>query len=216
MGGEFTWSAEAFKILQDAKAPDRFEVKKEIEKYARLNAIKEINGSTLFQARPDPNRLFSRCSDFAFEPHSGPVYSLAFSPFHRSLFLSASSDSSLRLYNILKTKPIMSLQPSSTYLFDACWSPTRPAVFAAASADGRLHIFDLSQSRVGSVLSVPVTEQNAAAHAISFNSKDGSLVAVADSLGRVSVWQLSPRLASMHENERAVLERIGAVADDNE
>jgi WD40 repeat protein len=40
--------------------------------------------------------------NFVYEPHTGPVYSVDYSPFHRKLFLSAGCDTHVRLFNILK------------------------------------------------------------------------------------------------------------------
>ena len=39
---------------------------------------------------------------FSFHPHAGPVYSVDCSPFHRNLFLSASTDMTVRLYSQLQ------------------------------------------------------------------------------------------------------------------
>lgn len=41
-------------------------------------------------------------ASFSFQPHAGPVSSVAASPFHRNLFLSASTDTTLRLYSQLQ------------------------------------------------------------------------------------------------------------------
>ena len=49
-----------------------------------------------------------------YAPHAGPVYALACSPFHRNLFLSASTDGSVQLYNQLQvgvTPPATPIQP---------------------------------------------------------------------------------------------------------
>ena len=37
-----------------------------------------------------------------FTPHKGPVYSVSSSPHHRNLFVSCSSDTTLRLHNVLQ------------------------------------------------------------------------------------------------------------------
>lgn len=39
---------------------------------------------------------------FKFYPHKGPVYSISASPFHRNLFASCSSDTTLRLHSALQ------------------------------------------------------------------------------------------------------------------
>ena len=85
---------------------------------------------------------------FAFHPHHGPVYGCSCSPFHRNLFLSASTDTSARLYSLLDVSalynptqfilythllfhpntshqrtPLTHLSPFSPALYCA-WSPT--------------------------------------------------------------------------------------------
>ena len=52
---------------------------------------------------------------FELEKHSGPVFAVAFSPFHRHLLLTASSDGSARLYNVLQQRPVLTLEPSLIY-----------------------------------------------------------------------------------------------------
>jgi WD40 repeat protein len=49
-----------------------------------------------------PKISFSNPVNFAYEPHSGPVHDVCFSPFHRNLFISCGSDTQIRLYNALK------------------------------------------------------------------------------------------------------------------
>ena len=36
------------------------------------------------------------------QAHAGPVYAISCSPFHRNLFLTCSTDGSVRLYNLLQ------------------------------------------------------------------------------------------------------------------
>ena len=50
-----------------------------------------------------------------FTPHKGPVYSVSSSPHHRNLFVSCSSDTTLRLHNVLQ----VSNHPDST-LYPRC------------------------------------------------------------------------------------------------
>ena len=38
----------------------------------------------------------------AFLPHQGPAYAVAANPFHRNLFMTCSSDTTLRLYSALQ------------------------------------------------------------------------------------------------------------------
>ena len=117
-------------------------------------------------------RDFQSAIKFAFQPHHGPVYGCGCSPFHRNLFLTASTDMSARLYTLLdvstipsflpplipipwppcfslsspspmQSSPLLCVEPGCGYLFCLQWSPTRPLVFALGSADGQVIIYDL-------------------------------------------------------------------------
>lgn len=51
----------------------------------------------------------------------------------RELFLTGSTDGSVRMYSSLRMQPLLHLEPTSSYLFVVQWSPFRPLVFAAAA-----------------------------------------------------------------------------------
>jgi len=133
-----------------------------------LTNLKAIDLQAVYQAKPGPIKMFPQASKFAFEAHAGPVYALSASPFHRNLFLSCSTDTTARLYNILRPKPLLYLEPSQSYLFDVAWSPARPLVFAVADADGKVHVYDLKENVLSPVLVIPVCEGKGVT-AISFN-----------------------------------------------
>ena len=91
-----------------------------------------------------------------FSPHAGMTCAVASSPFHRSLFLTAGSDSTIKVFNLLDRKPILQLEPTAPCLFSLSWSPVRPMVLAAGSGDGRVFFYDLATSRVHPVKVLPV------------------------------------------------------------
>jgi WD40 repeat protein len=70
------------------------------------------------------------------------------SPFLRRLFLTCSSDGSVRLYDVQDKRAIVSFEPSfGEYLMSVEWSPFRPSVFATVSNLGNVFIYDLVQSK---------------------------------------------------------------------
>lgn len=99
-------------------------------------------------AAPPPPPLPSPVQ-FAYTGHRGPVYGLACSPYHRNLFLTASTDMSLSIAHMLERQPAVVLEPGLGYLFDIQWSPVRPLVFAAAGANGLVLLYDLMASQTG-------------------------------------------------------------------
>jgi len=105
---------------------------------------------------------------FKHAPHIGPVTSIDGSPFHRSLFLTAGQDGSVRIYHVLEAVPLLQWEPTpppdmapssssdaqgSSFgaITAARFSPIRPCVFVACSSDGFVYLFDLSQSTSGPV-----------------------------------------------------------------
>ena len=119
----------------------------QVEKQAILTREREVLPAHVYAAAPEPRTLFASPIQFGYAAHTGPVYGLAYSPFHRNVILTAATDSSLRLYNQLQPAPFYITEPSSVPLLAAQWSPARPCVFAVGAADGSLFIYDLKRSK---------------------------------------------------------------------
>eukprot|EP00823_Brevimastigomonas_motovehiculus_P006321 TRINITY_DN521_c1_g1_i1.p1 TRINITY_DN521_c1_g1~~TRINITY_DN521_c1_g1_i1.p1 ORF type:complete len:744 (-),score=199.84 TRINITY_DN521_c1_g1_i1:729-2960(-) len=109
--GEFHWTADAYQLLD--LSPEKSEVRRHVEKYVRLKGIKQIDCLTIFDARPDLRKLYPPATKFAYDAHAGPIFSVAFSPFHRNIFLSCSSDGTVRLFNALQSKPLLHFELSN-------------------------------------------------------------------------------------------------------
>jgi WD40 repeat protein len=102
----------------------------------------------VYHAKPDVKLIFSIPFNANYEKHLGPVVAIACSPFVKRLFLSASSDGTLRLYDILGHRPVAMFEPGyNEYLLDVQWSPFRPSVFATVSNIGTVYIYDLTLSK---------------------------------------------------------------------
>jgi WD40 repeat protein len=94
--------------------------------------------------------VFPSASSFAFVPHTGAVFGAQFSPFHRNIFITCSTDGSVRIYNSLNPSPLYYFTPNPTsmnYLYQVAWSPGRPLVFACSDAEGYIYVYDLVHSR---------------------------------------------------------------------
>ena len=136
------------------------------------------------------------------------MFAVAFSPFHRHLLLTASSDGSARLYNVLQQRPVLTLEPSTSSLFAACWSPSRPTVFAVGGADGNLYVYDVGKSRGLPEATLQVTTNKSPLYSIMFNPQSPQLVATADAQGYVKVWRLSHALNTMGPRDKRALDRL--------
>jgi WD40 repeat protein len=142
---------------------------------------------------------------FAFVAHHGPVYSVDCSPFHRNLFVTSSTDTTIRLYNMLQSKPLLSIEPGAGYVFTSIWSPVRPMVLAAATSEKQLLFYDLRDSHITPVTTV---EHKKGLYSVEFNTKRHQLVASGDAGGTVKVWQLSNQLVTQGLQEIQELDQL--------
>lgn len=148
---------------------------------------------------------------FAFSPHFGPVFSVDCSPYHRNLFLTCGTDASVRLYSMLQSKPLFSVEPGAGYLFRVRWSPSRPLVFSVVTADGRLLIYDLKINRINPVVSLDVTANKSPVYSLEYNLQRRQIVATGDSQGRIKIWRLSDDLTNQSAREE---EFLAVIAND--
>lgn len=148
---------------------------------------------------------------FSFSPHFGPVFSVDCSPYHRNLFLTCGTDASVRLYSMLQSKPLFSVEPGAGYLFRVRWSPSRALVFSVVTADGRLLIYDLKVNRVNPVVTLEVTANKSPVYSLEYNIQRRQTVATGDSQGRIKIWRLSDDLTTQSAREE---EFLAAIAND--
>jgi len=148
-----TWSDEAVKFLGNCYHHRNTQKIKDIVDQYMLNKPypRNVYVNHIFTAKPPIQHIYrpfnaQQCSNF--DPHYGPVTSISFSPFNKRLFLTCSTDGSIRLYDIQEKRATATFEPSfGEYLNCVAWSPFRAAVFAAVSNTGSLYIYDLVQSK---------------------------------------------------------------------
>ena len=155
------------------------DVKKKVERYMLdKGQEKDIWAPTVYHAKPDVKMIFSVPFNANYDKHLGPVLGLSSSPFLKRLFLSCSSDGSVRLYDLLGHKPVSVFEPGQNeYLLDVQWSPFRPAVFATVSNIGNVYLFDLTVSKSSPAQVIrdsdldSVPQRQRLAHSIRFNPR---------------------------------------------
>jgi WD40 repeat protein len=97
------------------------EVKKRVERYVLDKGTeKDITALTVFSSKPEMKLIFTAVPfEFNYEKHMGPVLALSSSPFVKRLFLSCSSDGTVRLYDMKEHKPVATFEPGNNeYLLD--------------------------------------------------------------------------------------------------
>mmetsp|Transcript_28469 Transcript_28469/g.74446 ORF Transcript_28469/g.74446 Transcript_28469/m.74446 type:complete len:577 (-) Transcript_28469:131-1861(-) len=136
--------------------------------------------------------------------HFGPVYSVKRNPFHVKYFLSV-GDWCAKLWMEEPKGPMLQTPFYPSYISAAAWSPTRPGVFFLTRHDGRLETWDYFYRMNEVSLSQKVSD--AALTSLSVQAQ-GSLAAVGDSDGVVTLLKLCDALAQPGPNEKNVVGQI--------
>jgi len=207
---EFAWTSGAASLLANAPTVHSYELKRYVEKYARLNGMRKIEPQHIFAARPPVAYLYRNAAELPFKAHQSTVTALHFSPFHRNLFLAGSSDGSLQLHHALVSEPITTLHPCqrTAGVVDIAWSFSRPMVFACITTDSHLHIFDLKTNTTTPILTESISQSKCCVTALAFSPED-NLLLTTDAGGAVIVWELNAYLYTLQQDETALLSRIG-------
>lgn len=155
-----------------------------------------------------------------YNAHHMPVYAVRWNNMHSRVFLSASADWTVKLWDHTNSaRPFLSFDLGSP-VGDACWSPHSSTVFAAVTADGKVHVFDLAQNKHEAICDQKMPTKKAKLTRIAF-SAIAPVIVVGDEKGRVTLLKLSPNLRrptqvpegkTAAEVEEAKMERIISVA----
>lgn len=70
--------------------------------YAKQRGLKTVDMQTIYASKPPIGTLYLSAMEFQFDGHTGPVLDLAWSPFHRKLFLSCSVDGVVHLHSSIQ------------------------------------------------------------------------------------------------------------------
>ncbi|CAG5118395.1 unnamed protein product [Candidula unifasciata] len=123
----------------------------------------------------------------SYQGHTGPVYSIQWSPFVSDIFLSCSADWTMKLWHQDKTRPILSFHSSTKAVNDICWSPWSSTVFACVN-EGAVEVWNLASSTLDAVYCLS-SMSGAKQTSVSF-SQNAQCLLVGDSEGQVTVYEL--------------------------
>jgi len=210
--GHYSWKPSAIGILDQLVSTARLQLQHHVENYCRTAGLKEVTAEVVFQSKPDPAVIFPAPKTTDLEPHSGPVNVAIFSPFKKKMLLTGSMDGSVKLYDVLQQRALLTFYPPCKHL-SACavsaasWSSARPCVFAVAMEMGGVFIYDLMESRQEHVMQL---QGNQKVTSLSFNPKQRGLLSCGDESGRVRVFRLPFNLSEQQKDEVGFITRFMA------
>merc|ERR1712087_752427 len=133
-----------------------------------------------------------------YEGHTMAVYSVKWNPFHPKIFISASADWTVKMWDHMVRLPVMSFDLAQA-IGDVAWAPYSSTTFAAITSDGPaaptsgvVYIFDLSINRNERICEQKVVKRAKLTH-VAFNTAEPILI-VGDDRGGVNTLKLSPNL----------------------
>jgi dynein intermediate chain 1 len=126
-----------------------------------------------------------------YEGHSMAVYTVRWNPFHERIFMSASADWTVKLWDHMSRTPVMSFDLAQA-IGDVAWAPYSSTTFAAITSDGIIHIYDLSVNRNDHISRMKVVRKAKLTH-VAFNTAE-PIVIVGDDRGGVNTLKLSPNM----------------------
>ncbi|XP_048833522.1 dynein axonemal intermediate chain 4 [Brienomyrus brachyistius] len=143
-----------------------------------------------------------------YTSHKGPVYKVTWSPSCSDVFLSCSSDWTIRLWRQDLLTPVLVFNSVHRAVFDLSWSLRWATIFAAVNED-RLEIWDLGASILDPTIVSPTRPGVKLTSLLSATQTD--CVLLGDSDGHVGVCQLNnlgagdPQAAALEEIIRTAL-----------
>uniref|UniRef100_A0A8C3NBT8 Dynein axonemal intermediate chain 1 n=1 Tax=Geospiza parvula TaxID=87175 RepID=A0A8C3NBT8_GEOPR len=128
-----------------------------------------------------------------FEAHHMAVDTVSWNPFHLKVFISCSSDWTVKIWDHTIKTPLF-VYDLATAVGDVAWSPYSSTVFAAVTIDGQAHVFDLNVNKLEPLCSqlVVTRKKNKTTH-VQFNPADPVII-VGDERGLITCLKLSPNL----------------------
>ncbi|NXC42248.1 DNAI1 protein, partial [Penelope pileata] len=136
-----------------------------------------------------------------FEAHHMAVDSISWNPYHLKVFISCSSDWTVKIWDHTIKTP-MFVYDLNAAVGDVAWSPYSSTVFAAVTTDGKAHVFDLNINKYEALCNqiVVAKKKNKITH-IQFNPMY-PIVIIGDERGQIVCLKLSPNLRKMPKEKK--------------
>ncbi|CAG9332137.1 unnamed protein product [Blepharisma stoltei] len=136
------------------------------------------------------NKAYSGQYLDTYDGHFMAVYSVKWNKFHPKIFLSASADWTVKMWDHTIKAPLLTFDLGIA-VGDVAWAPYSSTLFAAITADSKCHIYDLAQERLSEICDKRV--KNGKCNHIAFNPSQ-FIILVGTDRGTVYSFKLSPNL----------------------
>ncbi|XP_078524128.1 dynein axonemal intermediate chain 1-like [Lissotriton helveticus] len=142
-----------------------------------------------------------------YEAHSMAVDAVCWNPFHPKVFISCSSDWTVKIWDHTVKTPLFIFDLNSP-VGDVAWAPYSSTVFAAVTTDGKVHVFDLNVNKYEAICeqAVVAKKKTKLTH-IQFNPIF-PIIIVGDDRGNVSSLKLSPNLRKMPKEKKGAQDTV--------
>ncbi|XP_053172150.1 dynein, axonemal, intermediate chain 1, paralog 2 [Scomber japonicus] len=128
-----------------------------------------------------------------YNAHSMAVDAVKWNHFHPKVFISCSSDWTVKIWDHTINTPMFTFDLNAA-VGDVAWSPYSSTVFAAVTTDGTVHVFDLNINKYEAICQQPVvSKKKTKLTHVEFNPIY-PIIIVGDDRGYVTSLKLSPNL----------------------
>ncbi|KAF4591375.1 glutamate-rich WD repeat containing protein 1 [Ophiocordyceps camponoti-floridani] len=143
-----------------------------------------------------------------FSGHSGSVEELQWSPSEQSVFASASSDGTVRIWDVRSKsrKPAITVQVSESDVNVLSWSRQTSHLLASGADDGVWAVWDLRQWKAGPDKPQPLASfdfHKEQVTSLEWHPTDDSIMAVAAGDNTVTLWDLAVELDDEESKDTA-------------
>jgi len=137
-----------------------------------------------------------------YDGHFMAVYGVRWNRFHQRVFLSASADWTVKLWDHQNRQALMSFDLGNS-VGDVQWAPYSSTVFSAVTNDGKVHVFDLAENKHEPMCDQKVVRKSKVTK-VAFNpNPESAILIVGDDRGGVLALKLSPNLRRTEAQKRA-------------
>nr|XP_033791463.1 dynein intermediate chain 1, axonemal [Geotrypetes seraphini] len=136
-----------------------------------------------------------------FNAHNMTVDAIRWNPFHLKIFISCSSDWTVKIWDHTFNTPVFTFDLNAA-VGDVAWAPYSSTVFAAVTTDGKVHVFDLNINKYEAIcIQAVVAKKKTKPTHLEFNPIY-PIIVVGDDRGQVTCLKLSPNLRKLPKEKK--------------